>query len=462
MSATVERRREVLQVNPVNLGTGVFSDRNGFNQIIFELPRKAVIADGKTLRISGRIAVRDGNGAFPNNDGNFYGNALVQANPPEDDFYIDGRTGVHSVIETLSIQNLEGATYSTIKQYNRLMASVLPLEKGIQDYQNGGVDIDMGGQAKDVTTALKCDNFIHFSIPIYDGLIMGQPLDMYLLKGLRIVITLANSNYVVHNNYWRDQQSQSAKSNGGAYYELDRLRLSIATETQPPDVTEAMMKNQNGVLEYNTYSSFYNVISSNDANISINVNTGRTLGIIGNMLPSSWINNYDYNSQQTMPPLFESGNQYEFQFPQQHQTFFKGGLRLPLDFVVDSETSEVENTSDAERVKVSLNAITKEWSMDKMISSLKTELSNPFSTLALARFTRERTSITEEDKRSQYNVGVGYDWITENGSNFKNQPFGLRYKFSLAGESLEPHSFYLFVKHKNTLVFQNGMVQVLM
>tara|TARA_R100000231_G_C5330531_1_gene166357 strand:- start:14698 stop:16086 length:1389 start_codon:yes stop_codon:yes gene_type:complete len=462
MSATVERQREVLQVNPVNLGTGVFSDRNGFNQIIFELPRKAVIADGKTLRISGRFAVKDGNDAFPENDGNFYGNALVQSDPPSNDFYIDGRTGVHSCIETLSIQNLEGATYSTIKQYNRLMSSVLPLEKSILDYQNGGVDIDHGGQAKDVTTALKCDNFIHFSIPIYDGLIMGQPLDMYLLKGLRIVITLANSSYVVQNNFWRDSQSSSAKANGGAFYELDQLRLSIATETQPADVTEAIMKNENAVLEYNTYSSFYNVVSSNDANVSININTGRTLGVIGNMVPSSWINNYDYPSQATMPPLYESGNRYDYKFDQQGQTFFKGGLRLPLDFVVDSEESQKEDNSDAMRVKTALNAITKEWSMDKLIQSLKTELSNPPATNEQARFTRDRQEITEEDKKSQYNIGVGYDWITENGSNFKNQPFGLQYKFSVGDQSLAPHSLYLFVKHKNTLVFQNGAVQVLM
>ena len=419
MSAQVERRREVIQINPVNLGNGKFGPRNGFTQIIFELPRKAVIADGKTLRISGVFEVKDGNEAYPNNGTNFYGNTVNQANPPEDDFYIDPVTGVHSCIETLSIQNLEGQTYSTIKQYNRLMSSVLPLEKGIVDFLNGGVDIDMGGQAKDVTTALKCDNKIHFSIPIYDGLLMGQPLDMYLLKGLRIVLTLANSNYVVHNNYWRNQQSTSAKDNGGAYYELSDLRLSVSTETQPPDVVEAIMKNKNAVLEYNTYSSFYNVLSSNDSNFSININTGRTLGVIGNIIPSSWINNYDYNSQQTLPPLYKSGNKYEYYLKQTDQTFFKGGLRLPLDFVIDSKETEEERISDAQRVKTALNAVTKEWSMDKMLQSIRTELSNPASSTQQARFSRLRPSITEEDNRSQYNIGVGYDWITENGSNFK-------------------------------------------
>ena len=46
-------RREFIQVNPTNLGDGVFSDRNGLNQIIFEIPQIPKIMNGKSLRVSG-------------------------------------------------------------------------------------------------------------------------------------------------------------------------------------------------------------------------------------------------------------------------------------------------------------------------------------------------------------------------------------------------------------------------
>ena len=97
--------REFIQVNPTNLGDGVFSDSNGLNQIIFQIPKVPKILNGKSLRVSGTMKVLAGNSTpineqFPNNSGNFY------KDTPFDDFYIDGSTGLHSVIETLSIQSL--------------------------------------------------------------------------------------------------------------------------------------------------------------------------------------------------------------------------------------------------------------------------------------------------------------------------------------------------------------------
>lgn len=455
--------REVLSLNPTNLGNGVFSPNNGLNQIIFELPKRPMVVNGKTLRISGKMTVKAGDGTASTNGTNFYGNTVNQANPPTGDFYIDGRIGVNSAIETLSIQNLEGATYSTIKTYNRLCSSILPLQNSILDYQNGGADIDIGGQAKDVTTALKCDAPFSFSIPILDGLIQGQPLNMWLLKGLRIVVTLASSNYVIHNNNWRYANSTSAKNDGGAYYELSDVLMTVDSEGLSAEAQEAVMdpKNQKGVLEYNTYTSFYNVIQSSDHNVTMNINTGRTLGVIGNVIPSSWMNNYDFNSNMTVQPLYTSGGRYEYRIVVDEETYYKGGLRLPLDFVVESQESQEEGVASSLKNKIELNAITKEWSTDRFLKSLQTELSNPLSATSLARFDRSRPAITEEDKRNQWNLGVNYDWITENGSNFKGTPFGMRMKMKFSqGEELLPHSMFLFVKQKNTLIFENGLVTV--
>jgi hypothetical protein len=79
-----------------------------------------------------------------------------------------------------------------------------------------------------------------------------------------------------------------------------------------------------------------------------------------------------------------------------------------------------------------------------------------------ARFSRQRPSFVEEDNRQQYNIGVNYDHITENGLDFRGNPLGIRIQSTLpSGTSIKPHSIFLYILHKNTIVFQDGMVNVI-
>ena len=454
--------REVIFTNPTNLGNGVFSDRQGLNQIIFEIPKMPKIMNGKSLRVSGKFAVKQGNGTSPSNTTKFFHIDTSPTNQDSGDIYIDGRTGVSSVIENLTIQNLQGATYSTIKQYNRLCSSLLPLNEAFASYINGGVDTLYGGLEKDVSTAKKCDRPFDFALPLLDGFLQGQPIDLNLVQGLRIVITLAPSNFVVHNNYWRNVNSDSGANNGGAYYQLSNVLCYFEAETPDEDGKQAMMENMNGVLEYNTYSSFYNVIQSNDHNISLNINTGRTIATIGNLIPSEWLNNYKYNSSQTLQLLsYDNANVLKNRVEMDEMTFTKGGLRVPLDFEIVSEGTQEEGIADSFKNWEEINTIRNGWNVANIVKSLRTELSNPLSDTQEARFSRERYSIVEEDDRQQYNIGVNYDHITENGIDFKGSNLGVRIQSTLpVGQQLQPHSLFLFILHKNTIVFQNGMVNV--
>ncbi len=448
--------RQYIQVLPTNLGDGLFSDRNGLAQIIFEIPQVAKIMNGKSLRINGTFCVKNGDGSSPSNATDFFEDA------PSDDIMIDGRTGVSSIIETLSIQNLQGATYSTIKSYNRMCASLIPLNESIHGYLNG-CDTLYGGLSKDVSTAKKVDKPFDFSLPLLDGFLQGNPIDMQLVKGLRIVITLAPSNYVIHNNYFRNNSSTAGRSNGGAYYELSNLICSFETEVPTRQAQEAMIQNQNGVFEYNSYTSFYSVLNSNDYGLSLNINTGRTLAVIANMIPSEWLNNYHYNSSQTMQLLYENANgMLENKVPIRSYTFTRGGIRIPLAFELDSQTTQENGTADSVKVWEELNVIRDGWSIYNFEKSLKTELSYPLKNDSPARFDRSRPSLVFEDKRGQFNMGVGFDKITYNGFDFRGNPFGMRIQsMPVAGVSLRPHSIFLFVKHKCTAVFQNGGVQII-
>ena len=160
--------------------------------------------------------------------------------------------------------------------------------------------------------------------------------------------------------------------------------------------------------------------------------------------------------------LENAGGIFENRVQMDEITFTKGGLRIPLDFELVSRETQSEGVADSFKNWESINSIRPSWSVANMLKSLRTDLSNPLSDTIQARFSRQRPSFVEEDNRQQYNIGVNYDHITENGLDFRGNPLGIRIQSTLpSGTSIKPHSIFLYILHKNTIVFQDGMVNVI-
>ena len=275
--------RELVQIQPTNLGTGVFSFKEGVPQIQFDIPMMPKIMNGKSLRVSGTFAT-------------FFQPGTTDADRPENaaetpgrDVYIDSRTGVSSAIDFISIANQEGATYEMIKNYNRLCASLMPLNDSFEDYINGPQSMEYGACGKNKQQGRLCDANFDFSIPLLCGFLRGQKIDLQLVKGLRITIQLAADNYVCRNNWW-NTNGNSTGGDLGAHYQIINPMLSFECDVPDAEGQEAMVANRNGSWDYNAYSSYYNVVQSSDHNAILNINTSRTLGIIANAIPSSFLN----------------------------------------------------------------------------------------------------------------------------------------------------------------------------
>ena len=450
--------REIYQILPTNLGAGVFApSRNGLSQMIFELPQLPAIMNGKSLRINGTFTLKQGNKTAPTNGNNFLKDI------PTGDIFIDSRTGILSCFETLTIGSLRGTTYSSIKNYNRLMSSILPLNESTKNYLNG-VDTHYGCLSKDVSTAKKCDRSFDFSVPLNCGYLQGQPINMWITQGHRITITLAQDSFVIHNNKQRNPNSTAGQSNGGAFYELSDITLSFEVDLPDNEGQNAIRSMTKGQMTYNSYSSFYNVIVSNDHNLSLLFNTAKTIAVIGNMIPSEWVNNYNYDSSRTQQLLYDdAAGQLNNAAIIDSYTYTIGGVRVGYDFEIDSEVSQRNGTIDSVKNQIELNAIREEWDAGNFVKSIQTELSNPHGlTAKQPRFDRSRYAIVGEDKFQQYNIGLCYDHITEIGQDCRTRPFALRIQSTLPqGKSLNPHSLYLYVLHQNTIVFDNGSVSVL-
>jgi len=442
--------RELVQIQPTNLGTGVFSFKGGVPQIVFDIPMMPKIMNGKSLRIQGTFTCFTG----------LAGGAAVPDNQNQTatrKVWIDARTGVSSCIDFLSIANQEGATYEMIKNYNRLCSSLLPLNDSFNDFIAGGVDMIDGATSKNLQMAKMCDKPFDFALPLRAGFLQGSPIDLQLVKGLRITIQLAADGYVMRNNYYTETGDTSGDS--GTYYELSDVLLTFECQVPDPEGQEAMVNNQNGVWDYNAFTSFYSVVQSSDHNAILNINTSKTIGTIMNMTPSKFLNSHRYNSQLATqfratdglaPPVLSR------QVQMNDLTFTKGGLRIPLDFEISSEDTQRQQIADSQKNYTELNAIRKIWSLSNELKGLRTELSLPNAAGVLPKF---NTSMNYNDATQVYNIGVSYDHITENGLNFKGNPLGIRIQSDLTAGT--PHSLFVFVKHKNTIVFKNGQVSVL-
>lgn len=455
MSYTQNFTRELVQIQPTNLGTGKFSFRNGVPQIIFDIPMMPKIMNGKSLRIQGTFST------FRNSAGDRPTNATTLGLAPvaqTQQIWIDSRTGVSSAIDYISIANQEGATYEMIKNYNRLCSSLIPLSDSFNDFIAGGLDYTQGATGKNFQQGRMCDNDFDFNIPILAGFLQGTPIDLHLVKGLRITLQLASDGYVCKSDYYNNQADTSADNS--PYYELSDVMLTFEAQCPNEAGQKAMIANQNGAWEYNAYSSYYNVVQSSDHNAILNINTSRTIGTIINAVPSLWLNNARYNSQIATQFRKDNGaGVLSRGVEMKNFTYTKGGLRIPLDFVVESEDTQLEGVADSQKNFVELNAIRAIWNLSNELKDLRTELSLERSVGGVVVQPRFLTSQNYNDAVQVYNLGVSYDHITENGLNFKGNPLGIRIQSNLTTGT--PHSLFVFVKHKNSIMFRNGQVSVM-
>jgi hypothetical protein len=123
---------------------------------------------------------------------------------------------------------------------------------------------------------------------------------------------------------------------------------------------------------------------------------------------------------------------------------------------VISRTSQDEQTADAQREYIASNSINKIWKATRFIKDLRTQLSLDRTPTLAGRY---QTSVGHNDGIQAYHFGVSYDHLTENGISFKGVPLGLRIQSNLT--SNEPHSIFIFVKHKNTIMIDGDMVRIM-
>lgn len=167
-----------------------------------------------------------------------------------------------------------------------------------------------------------------------------------------------------------------------------------------------------------------------------------------NFIPSTYLNNRSYDGFQTTPLINDlaSGDIAEIK----QLVFLKGGERMPLQYNLDCNVRDDASStiSDPNLVRNFMNAFI------PFMKNNKTQISP---------LTNNRVGFTSTDDfvnaGMMFGAGVSFDDISGEGVDFRSENFGLQAETGLTEDN--PHSAFLYVRSKQTLVFNENGLQVI-
>jgi len=445
---------EIVPSNVASSGTISYKNGNPIIQFIIGEQQRALL--GRTVRLVGKYRVR-----------NDTGSALGSYVALDDQTWQNSRLGIYSVIDQLVIKSqITHQTIEHIKHYNRFCSSFIPVLNSLHDgighlsqtalimpnYQTFKRTVLATPAQRSSGNSFCC----HLPCGLFNGI---QAIPLQATKGLLVEIHLAPDNNVLYT-----QDGGVGLAN--AYYELQDVRLVAEATAVDTDTT--------GTFEYNSVSSYYTSINSSNAIINFNLGLSRVLGAFMSFLPSQNINNVRQDGMSTSVLLggtdryLNAASSTSSIAAVKQAVFLKGGQRFPLEYNLDTEQQNAPNDlATAYNQQNNVDPALQRNFMDAVksfsniartqASTNNTFLSCPIGTLSQSNVVGGFDK-TVADGGGVHGVGVNYDSISDQGQNFSTENWGVQLETGITQD--QPHSVYLFIHAKNTLVFNQGGVQV--
>ena len=465
---------EIVPSNVPSNGRVSFRDGNPLIQFIIGEQQRALI--GRSVRLVGNFHVQlesgTGDSTYVQQTDDTSPDVTPSPNRPQ----WNSRLGIYNVIDQLVIKSqISHQTIEHIRHYNRFCSTFIPVLNSLEDSighlsesalimpnfqvsfggiianqaQRGNGDTGTGGNA------FCC----HLPCGLFNGV---QSVPLAGTKGLLVEIHLAPDNNVLYG-----QAGDIAFPN--MFYELSDVRLVAEAEDYDAQ--------SQGTFEYNSVHSYYTSINSTNAIVNFNLGLTRVLGAFANFLPAANINNLKTDGMATSvlaggtTPLFnDAGTDHTAEIKQ--AVFLRGGQRFPLEYNIDT----IHQNANSQTVAMAQNG-----SVDPQLTRNFLDAVRQFSRIGRSSISTNNTFLLNNgggsagavsqdgniggmDKTSPegglvYGVGVNYDSISGDGVDFSTQNWGVQLETGLQTDT--PHAMYLFIHAKNTLVFNDGGIQVL-
>ena len=453
MSNIVEKQEfQMYPLNKSNTNSYSYYASNPLLTFEFQMNPSRQI-DPSSLRLCGnmRIFNRNASNKLPAN--RFDENCSGALTDDEKVAYMDDRVSVSSCIQTLTIANLKGQIYEQVKEYPRMLSSLIGTTSSYKDLCSVYNNTWASYPNQDCVSRV-CAGDIPFALSLRSGFLSErQPISLSN-SGLRIQLNLSADNNVIYGLHGSD-----------FVYELRDVYLSgtymVLDKPQPPQ--------KGAVLTYHNFINYLNTCNSNNDHNNLALNLKEVVSVYSNFVPSNWTSNFSYNGLST-PKLMNTGN---VETDINKTEFMRGAVKYPLEFAIDETRQNSDGVFDTLRSRQFLNAISTYNKLSHTtispasegLSDLHDNRSNDYITpqsvdvkdvkkwkfTAGNRWERETSNDNIEKSARVYGVGFRADGLSVDEAQDYSKA---SYNFSLQSghDAQNPNSIYTFVLAKSSVV----------
>jgi len=418
------------------------SNHRGISEMIFQIPEMDSFVDPKTIRICGSIQCYKDDA---------HGDLKLSK------MTMDARLGVYSCFNMVTTRSLRHQT--TIEQsrnFNRFMSSFLPLSSSLGDLQshlnNTALCTPSVNQTETSLTQFAAET--HFALPLPTGLLNGGNIPLssqWGIGGLEISIFLENDSQVFF-------ATDGTADEPGAWYEITNPHLVCEVMTPAPDILSQLVKRASGQLTFQSVSSYYDTISSTNAQINFNLGLSKVRSAFVTFIDSTQLNNINHNGLATLMPTRDNAegsiaNVTEYQF-------LKAGTQFPKLFPETLNVRDVPKTSvcDPATIRDYIDAVVP-YNKNTMASITQANSNRNWQLTPGANSLIEKSPFLLADGGLCWGIGATYDNLGGQGTAFNSENWGLN--MVMDGSDGNVTSCFIFVNSEQTLVFNPNGVQVI-
>ena len=436
--------RSFLQIAPSNQNARI-SYRSGNPVINFIIGEQDRYLLGHSVRFTGNLSV------YSAPDGDF-GSIPLSASAVD----ISAKLGAYGMIDQVVITSQKyKSVIEHCKHFGRYLASYLPAvsskSEAITSFSNmSGMVPNRLAQKLSVVTNLNgsaaTDRQFRgssFALNLPTGFLnSGTPIPLSGngggVGGIEIAIHLQPDS----------QFLQAGALFPNAFYQLTDVNLVCEVINPSIDELSRLMKSGQGSMEYNAITGYYQTIQSSNAILNLRLGLSRVLGFFVNFIPSNYLNNLTYDGFQTTPLINDLATAEIA--PIKQMIVLKGGSRVPFMYNLDANVRDDADSqvADPQLFRNYMNAF------GNFMNNVRTQQS-PLTNNRIG-FSNQNEFI---DAGLMFGIGVGLDNISGQGLDFRNENLSIQLETGLTQDN--PHSAFLFVRSKQTLVFNDNGIQVI-
>ena len=427
---------------------GVVSFKNGFPVLSFTVSAQQGLLDPSSIRIVGNFNV-------------YADNATPTPTPVQagDNITMNNRLGIYNIFDQLTVRSARSKMVcEQIRHYSKWMNTYTALTSSLCDqvshlsettlvmpnaeaFRKSVVENNASGtQTTSFSAHLPCGfcqsgNLVDLREDAFGGIIVE-------------IMLMPDANVFYFNSGAIDV------GKGEVHYRLTDLKLCCEVSDLPADMAQA---SPTGSYEFNTITSLYTSINSNNAQIQYSLALRSLQSAFMTFMPVSNINTLTNDGQTTTYPSNASANASGGVLaPIRRVQFLKGGSKHPAEFDYNNNILDDSRTQlpDPQVIKGLYDAIVPDYHQVRTsMGPANTQRDYLMGTL------QEETSYANiPNGGSVMGLGVKYG-IGDAGEDFSQEQFGVSIESDLTTDN--PIGVYLFFKARATLLYSGQGIQLL-